>query len=663
MSRILLLMCAIPGLALYAAGSAHAAPDELHNIATHGNATSPDGHEPDQGGKSAWAAIDGDPSTYWDEENQKDQYRLMVTLNRPRSVHALRISGYEHHDFAPKDFEVLLDGETVKTIRGAEYDDNVLQVSLPGRTAVTIELRITGYYGKSPAVRELKVLSASQSDSSGSGETRPSEFVDPDQLEWIHNNGDDLALSGPDGTIWRFRYSDRFGKPHFEPMGPFNGPSLVWARPSDHPWHYGAWFSWKLINGVNYWEENEDTMQAKGRTSWSNVDVSTLFDGSARITMDLSYHEPGQDPLLTERRIIRIGPPRRNGSYVVDWRSQFDTQDKTVTLDRTPPPGVDGGKSYGGYAGLSLRYAKKLQNTRFVSTEGTTRKQGKVRLKARAAELNGRIKNGLAGITMIDHPSNPRYPTSWYGILQKDSFSYLNAAIIQPEPMTLSPNTSLDLRYRMVVHNGRWDRSRLNRAYGSFIRQRGSSVPEGEGVKRVSDRPRVFRVLLPDTSTRSMALGIPYGPNVCFDTERCVLQYGWRGGFINHKPQTEGRGGKEVKLLGQRFPVGAHGVPFRFADGATEPELVYEEYQIHPDGVTVRYNVDGETVEQTVTATPDGLGVQSHYQFERTPDSDLLLNRDRERTSIKASAGEWKGNTLHIPVDRASSFTLSIRPK
>lgn len=658
----LLMLCALPVILLSSQQLEAGDTEDLRNVAVEGTATSPDGHQPDQGGKSAWAAIDGDSSTYWDEEDDQDQYRLLVTLNRPYPISTLQISGYEHHDFAPKDFDVLLDGETVEEVRGAEYDDNSLQVSLSGQKARTVELSITGYYGGSPAVRELKILSPSTSTSSTSVGSGASEFVDPDALEWRHEQGQSIQLSGPQGPIWRFRYSDRFGKPHFDPMGPYNGPSLVWAMPDDHVWHYGAWFSWKLINGVNYWEENENTLKAKGRTSWSNVEVTTLFDGSARITMDLSYHEPGDELLLTERRTLMIGPPREDGSYIVDWRSEFKSTGQAVTLDRTPPPGVEGGKSYGGYAGLSIRYAKELANSRFVSTDGTTQVNGNARLKARAADLNGRIGDRTAGIAMIDHPSNPRHPTSWYGIVRNDSFSYLNAALIQPKPMTLSPDASLDLRYRMVVHNNRWNRERLNRAYGTFISQRGTSAAEGEGIKVVSERPRVFRVLLPDTSTRSMAVGTPFGPNVCFDAERCVLQYAWDGGFINVKPQVDGRGGKEVKLLGQRFPVGAHHAPFRFADATTEPEFNYRQYKIQEDGVTFRFSVDGYSVRQTVSATPDGLGVQSHYRFESTPDSDLLLERNRDRTSIRASSGEWDEHTLRIPASQATSFTLSIRP-
>jgi hypothetical protein len=45
----------------------------------------------------------------------------------------------------------------VKKIENAQYDENFLVVSLDEVTAKEVELKITGYYGSSPAVRELGI--------------------------------------------------------------------------------------------------------------------------------------------------------------------------------------------------------------------------------------------------------------------------------------------------------------------------------------------------------------------------------------------------------------------------------------------------------------------------------------------------------------------------
>jgi len=127
------------------------------NIAPQGTATSPDDIEKDGGAGDDQAAIDGDPATYWDEADGKRLYRLVVTFKQPEKIAAISILGYEHHSYAPKDFEILCDGKAVKKVETAQYDNNFLVVRLDEVTCTTVELKITGYYGNSPAIRELGI--------------------------------------------------------------------------------------------------------------------------------------------------------------------------------------------------------------------------------------------------------------------------------------------------------------------------------------------------------------------------------------------------------------------------------------------------------------------------------------------------------------------------
>jgi len=127
------------------------------NLAIGATATSPDGFEKDGQAGGDQAAIDGNPNTYWDEANGKKRYILKVELKEPADVSAISILGYQHHSYAPKDFEILCDGKTVKTVRGARYDANQLVVTFPAVRCKTLELKITGCYGASPAIRELEI--------------------------------------------------------------------------------------------------------------------------------------------------------------------------------------------------------------------------------------------------------------------------------------------------------------------------------------------------------------------------------------------------------------------------------------------------------------------------------------------------------------------------
>jgi HEAT repeat protein len=130
------------------------------NIAPQGTATSPDGLEKDGEAGGDQAAIDGDPATYWDEADGQKLYRLVVTFKQPEKVAAISILGYAHHNYAPKDFEIVCDGRVVKKVENAQYDDNFLLLRLDEVTCTSVELKITGYYGNSPAIRELGIYRA-----------------------------------------------------------------------------------------------------------------------------------------------------------------------------------------------------------------------------------------------------------------------------------------------------------------------------------------------------------------------------------------------------------------------------------------------------------------------------------------------------------------------
>ena len=139
------------------AESPQIALDGMTNIASLGTASSPDDLDKDGTAGDDQAAIDGNAGTYWDEQDGQKLYRLVVAFKQPEKIGAVSILGYEQHQFSPKDFEIVCDGKVVKRVENAQYDEAFLVVRLPPTQCSTVELRITGYYGGSPAVRELGI--------------------------------------------------------------------------------------------------------------------------------------------------------------------------------------------------------------------------------------------------------------------------------------------------------------------------------------------------------------------------------------------------------------------------------------------------------------------------------------------------------------------------
>ena len=273
-----------------------------------------------------------------------------------------------------------------------------------------------------------------------------------------------LALLNHGRAIWQYNFDKKQGKPYFHPVCLTDGTELTWLRPQDHPWHRALWFSWKYINGLNYWEENPKTGLSQGRTEIVEIKATPHDDHSAQIEMTLSYHPSEELAVLTEKRLLIVSDPNRDGKYLIDWRSTFTAGEKNVLLDRTPIPGEKNGQSWGGYAGLSIRMAETTRQWQFIDSEGRKGEQmhGK---KARWVDFSGRS----AGVAIFDHPDNLRHPSPWY---IARGMPYFSPAPLFNKPYTLPAGKSLTLQYRIWIHPGRADPdlSGLEGEWKSFLK-------------------------------------------------------------------------------------------------------------------------------------------------------------------------------------------------
>jgi hypothetical protein len=296
------------------------------------------------------------------------------------------------------------------------------------------------------------VLLAAPAERAGAGGPAPAA--------WRREPGA-IARLGPAGVVWRFHYDASLDTPYFHPLSAPDGRPLTWDRPPDHVWHHGLWFSWKLVDGVNYWEVDGASGRPAGRTSWSNVRVATRADGTARIAMDLAYRPAGQDvPVLTEERTVEAGSPDADGAYAIDWAGAFRAV-RRVVLDRTPLPGEPGGQPWGGYAGLSLRLGPGLEGREVVTSDGPVETPGgRYRGRHRAVDYSFGIDGRAAGVAILEDPRNPGAPTPWY-VIRSDEMSFFSPAVLCYGPITLDAGQRLALRYRVIVHRGRWDAARL----------------------------------------------------------------------------------------------------------------------------------------------------------------------------------------------------------
>lgn len=285
-----------------------------------------------------------------------------------------------------------------------------------------------------------------------------------------------VAWEAEGRTAWRFSFNAAKGKPFFQPVA-VGGTDLTMFQPEDHPWHYALWFSWKYINGANYWEESRETGRAEGRTAWALPRIESRTDGSATIRLELEYRHPSGRVDLREERVLEVGAPDTQGGFTIDWVGKFTAGPEGAVLDRTPMPGEPDGRVNGGYAGLSVRLAPAPLAMRMVTTAGAVESfvQNRARPAAVAAAANfARDGRPVGGIAILSAPGNSGPQAPWY-LIDAGEMRFMCAAILAPAVKKLAPGESWTLRYRVAVHPGEWTPEALRAAMAEWEPQRGES--------------------------------------------------------------------------------------------------------------------------------------------------------------------------------------------
>ena len=293
-----------------------------------------------------------------------------------------------------------------------------------------------------------------------------------DKFSW-NKTDTTLTLRNNSEIVWQFNYNDRFGKPYFHPLT-VNQSDLTCVSPPDHPWHLGLWFSWKFINGVNYWEyqknfsSSETGFRSDGITTVEKINLTPHPNFSSDIRLKIVYHPAEGKAVLAEERNLQISKPFEDGSYYIDEEHLFKALVDSVLLDRTPVKSEPGGRSWGGYAGLSMRFSQDFTTTEIVSPVDSASRGKSPWLYMGFNSLNG----GKTGMLILNHPKFTPKSLSWYVINDPQvPFYYYSPAVLFDHNILLRKGESLRLKYRIWMLPGIETRENLQKKYDQYIKQ------------------------------------------------------------------------------------------------------------------------------------------------------------------------------------------------
>lgn len=306
------------------------------------------------------------------------------------------------------------------------------------------------------------------------GTTRPYRIVagDPDPesagMRLVDVPGDVLEVRDGARLLTAYHYGRDVARPCLYPvLGP-GGRGLTRsldATPGDehdfdHPHHRSLWVAHGDVNGADNWSEEP----GHGRTVHREFRLREEGPVYARFVALARWVTAAGTPLLDETRRVTIYRPAPDERVLLDIDLTLHAAYGSIRFGDTKEAAL-----------LSVRVAPSMQGDRGGQIENSSGALTEAETWGRPAQwcdYSGDVGDGrIAGIAVLDHPSNPRHPTHWhvrgYGLMTANPFG-LSDFYDDPArdgALDLAPGESLTWRYRIVIHGGRASDGQVRGAY------------------------------------------------------------------------------------------------------------------------------------------------------------------------------------------------------
>lgn len=328
------------------------------------------------------------------------------------------------------------------------------------------------------------ILLASLLPATGEEPTTEAFQLDRCELLPLADHQVDIQIDGVPRTRWH--YDAKYPRPFFYPLLGPSGSSLTrMGHPgaADHDHHRSVWFAHNDVEGFTFWADGKGT--SIRQKNWY-----AYQDGKDEAVMSSTcgWYDPEGNELM-QHDLVAALIPGSGGQYVLELQAEFRPGE-----DRDA---VQLGKTNFGF--LAVRVAKTI-STRFgggqlTNSEGAQGEPDIFGKPARWVDYSGPVPVGsgpdrttqIEGITYFDHPENPRYPTHWH--VRADG--WMGASFGMHEPLEITNDKPLRLRYLLSVHAGAYDQQASAAMHAAFALRKGFEIVKGSRghhheAKRVS---------------------------------------------------------------------------------------------------------------------------------------------------------------------------------
>jgi hypothetical protein len=283
-----------------------------------------------------------------------------------------------------------------------------------------------------------------------------------DEPMCITIDANSVSIGEGQHSLLCYRYEDVPFKPYVQKLFTPSGINILRDAPHDHLHHHALMYA-VAVDGVNFWEEQTEPGRELHK---SFEDVKIDKNGNtpqAGFTEQIDWINPrSRELLLKERRTINVKSIDGLKVTLLNWQSSLAV-----------PPGKKSMTLSGShYFGLGMRFLESMdQGGQFLNAADATGEvvRGTERItRADWCAYTAKADGKPVTIAMFGYPENLRSPTYWFTMTAP--FSYLAATLyLYREPLVVTSDEPLVLRYAVAVWDGRIDKSEINRIYRSWI--------------------------------------------------------------------------------------------------------------------------------------------------------------------------------------------------
>ena len=274
-------------------------------------------------------------------------------------------------------------------------------------------------------------------------------------VEIIEESGQLIVrIGGQEYT--RYQFGSPRWKPYLYPLRAANGLSLLAQEPTDHRHHHGLWVGHGRVNGVDCWLERPNSGKIV------HIAFETVYSGAEQggFTETCKWVAPDETVLLHDRRTLTfyaLSPEARAFDFELLLTAPGQTPVSLASTNEAGLPHIRVAD------GLTVNTGGTLTNA-----EGKKNERETYRQRSSWLDCSGKLGWRTCGIAVFDHPHNPDYPTRWF-TRDYGPFSP-NFGFFRSEPLVITPEAPLHLRYRIYTHSGDAIEGEVQAAWEEYLR-------------------------------------------------------------------------------------------------------------------------------------------------------------------------------------------------